>query len=42
MSDMEYNPLGNSNSSFRVGSDILNALVTYDFLYFAIHAYAKI
>ena len=33
MSDTEYDPSGNSNSSFHVGADILNLLFLYDFFY---------
>ena len=28
---MEYDPLGNSNSSFHVGADILNLLFLHDY-----------
>ena len=31
---MEYDPSGNSNSSFHVGADILSLLFLYDFLIF--------
>ena len=34
MSDTEYGPSGNSNSSFHVGADILNLLFLYDFFIF--------
>ena len=34
MSDTEYGPLGNSNSSFHVGADILNLLFLYGFFMF--------
>ena len=30
MSDTEYDPSGNSNSSFHVGADILNLLLLYE------------
>ena len=30
MSDTEYDPSGNWNSSFHVGADILNLLLLYD------------
>ena len=33
MSDTDSYPLGNSNSSFDVGPDILNWLFLYDFFY---------
>ena len=33
MSDTEYDPSGNSKSSFHVGADILNLLFWYDFYY---------
>ena len=31
MSDIEYDPSGNSNSLFYVGAEILNLLFLYDF-----------
>ena len=34
MSDMEYDPSGNSNLSFHVGADVLNLLFLYDFSIF--------
>ena len=35
MSDIEYDPSGNSNSSFHVGADILNLLLLYEhFMFF--------
>ena len=34
ISDTKYNLSGNSNSSFHVGADILNALFLYDFFAF--------
>ena len=34
MSDTEYDPSGNSNSSFDVGIDILSLLFLYDFFVF--------
>ena len=33
ISDIEYDPLGNSSSSFHVVDDILNLLFLYDFFY---------
>ena len=38
MSDIEYNPFGNSISSFHVGADILNLLYLYVFFMF-FHVY---
>ena len=35
MSEIEYDPSGNSNSSFHVRADILNLLFLNDFLYFS-------
>ena len=32
--DIEYDPSGNSNSSFHFRADILNLLFLYDFLIF--------
>ena len=34
MPEMEYDPLGKSNSSFRVGDEILNLLFLYEDLIF--------
>ena len=34
MSGIEYDPSGNSNSSFYVEADILNLLFIYDFFIF--------
>ena len=34
ISDAEYDPSGNSNFSFHVGTDILNLLFFYDFFIF--------
>ena len=34
MSDTEYDPSDNSNSSFHAGADILNLLFLYDFIFF--------
>ena len=34
MSDIEYDPSGNSNSSLRVGADILNLLLLYELFRF--------
>ena len=34
MSDVEYDPSGNSNSTFHVVADILNLLFLYDFFIF--------
>ena len=31
---MKYDPSGNSNSSFQVGADILNFLLTYELFMF--------
>ena len=43
MSDTEYDPSGNSNSSFDVVVDILNLLFLYDFFYiFSCKVYVKI
>ena len=33
MSDIEYNPSGNSNSSFQVVADNLDLLLLYDLFY---------
>ena len=40
ISDSEYDPSGNSNSSFHVGADILN-LFLYDFYIFPCIVNAK-
>ena len=32
--DIEYDPSGNSNSSFHVRADILDLLFLYEFFYF--------
>ena len=37
MSNTEYDPSGNSNSSFHVRADILNLLFLYDFFRFYIY-----
>ena len=43
MSDTEYDPLGNSNSLFHAGADILNLVFLYDFFYISLRIiYAKI
>ena len=34
MSDIEYDPFGNSNLSFDVGADILNLLSLYELFMF--------
>ena len=34
MPDIEYDPLGNSNSSFYVGADVFNLLFLYNFFVF--------
>ena len=34
MSDTEYEPTDNSNSSFHVGADILNLLLLYELFMF--------
>ena len=34
MSDVEYHPSGNSDSSFQVGADILNLLLYEFFMFF--------
>ena len=40
MSNIEYDPSGNSNLSFHVGTDILNSLLMYEpFIFF--HVYNK-
>ena len=38
MSDIEYDPLGNSNSSLHVGAGILNLLLLYE-LFMFFHVY---
>ena len=35
---MEYDPPGNSNSTFHIGADILNLLFLYDFLCFSMYS----
>ena len=42
ISDTEYDPSGNSNSSFHVEADILNTLFLYDFFIFPHIVNAKI
>ena len=37
ISDTEYNPPDNLNSSFHVGADVLNLLFLYDFLFVYMH-----
>ena len=34
ISDTEYDPSGDSKSSFKVGADIVNLLLLYDFFVF--------
>ena len=38
MSDTEYGPSGNSNSSFHVGADILNLLFCTTFSYLSMYS----
>ena len=38
MSDIEYDPSGNSNSSFHVGAEILNLLLLYEFFIFSMYS----
>ena len=42
MSGIEYDPSGNSNSSFHVGAEILNLLFLYGFLYFSMYSKCEI
>ena len=42
MSDTEYDPSGNSDSSFHVGADILNSLSLFDFYIFPCIVNAKV
>ena len=42
ISDTEYDPSRNANSSFHAGADLWNLMILYDFLFFPCIVYVKI